>query len=61
MSCKNCLEWDRLWMVHAYRGTESPRRVFGRDLTKSKALDRARLVGRLFPEMADARVTPSVG
>jgi hypothetical protein len=61
MSCKNCLEWDRLWTVSAYRGTESPRRVFGRDMGKAEALERARLVGRLFPEMADAQIAPSVG
>jgi hypothetical protein len=61
MSCKNCLEHDRLWTVSAYRGFENPRRVFGRDLTKPKALERARLVGRLFPELADAKITPSVG
>jgi hypothetical protein len=61
MSCKNCLEHDRFWTVSAYRGVENPRRVFGRDLPKEAALKRVALVGRLFPELADAKITPSVG
>jgi hypothetical protein len=54
-------EPQRLWRVDAFRGVGEPRRVFGRDLGKAQALKRAALVGRLFPEMAAPRVTPSVG
>jgi hypothetical protein len=54
-------EPQRLWRVDAFRGVDEPRRVFGRDLGKAQALKRAALVGRLFPEMAAPRVTPSVG
>lgn len=59
--CINYFEPQRLWTVHAFRGMEEPRRVFGSDLCKAEALKRAALVTRLFPEMASPRVTPSVG
>lgn len=61
MCSVNYFEPQRLWRVDAFRGMEEPRRVFGRDLCKAEALKRAHLVGRLFPEMASPRVTPSVG
>jgi hypothetical protein len=61
MCVTNFFEPGRLWTVHAFRGVDEPRRVFGRDLGKAQALKRAALVGRLFPEMAAPRVTPSVG
>ena len=61
MCAVNYFEPARLWRVDAFRGVEEPRRVFGRDMGKAQALKRAALVGRLFPEMAAPRVTPSVG
>jgi hypothetical protein len=59
--CVNYFEPQRLWAVHRFEGMDNPRRVFGNNMGKAEALKRAALVGRLFPEMASPRVTPSVG